>query len=222
LFLERELTQSIARNPGAESKKELRRKLLEARLDAALEPAHNLALNRRTIDVLTLYAPTRVGFYWPLKGEFDACAAIALWLAQGAGRQASLPVIRGSGEPLEFHAWSPDLPMKDGRHRIPEPTSGRVVIPDLLFVPCVGFDNDGYRLGYGGGYYDRTLSRWPGATGPVTVGVAYEACRTYALPREPHDIPLDAIITEAGFYPAGEAPGPGTDMHPITRQSDRS
>ena len=72
------------------------------------------------------------------------------------------------------------------------------MIPDLLFVPCVGFDADGYRLGYGGGYYDRTLAAWPVATKPVTVGIAYEACRTEALGREAHDIPLDLIITEAG------------------------
>jgi 5,10-methenyltetrahydrofolate synthetase len=201
LFLERELTQSIARNPAAELKKELRRSLLEARLQAAREPAGGLALQRRLNDVLTLYAPVRVGFYWPLKGEFDACGAIALWLAQDARREAGLPVILRAGEPLAFHAWSPDTPMKAGRHRIPEPASRRVVIPDLLFAPCVGFDSDGYRLGYGGGYYDRTLAQWLGAVRPVTVGVAWEACRTGALPREPHDIPLDAIVTEAGFYP---------------------
>jgi 5,10-methenyltetrahydrofolate synthetase len=205
LFLEREVTQSIARNPAAESKKELRRSLLEARLQAASDPAGSVALNQRLDDALTRYAPVCVGFYWPLKGEFDACAAIAIWLARDARHEAGLPVIRGAGEPLDFHAWAPDMPMKDGRHRIPEPVSGRVVIPDLLFVPCVGFDDDGYRLGYGGGYYDRTLAQWPGATRPVTVGVAFEACRTGALPREPHDIPLDAIVTEAGFYPTHPA-----------------
>jgi 5-formyltetrahydrofolate cyclo-ligase len=91
--------------------------------------------------------------------------------------------------------------MKIGHHKIAEPTSGRVVVPDLLFVPCVGFDADGFRLGYGGGYYDRTLAVWPGAKKPLTVGIAYEACRTDALQREAHDIPLDLIVTEAGLYP---------------------
>jgi 5,10-methenyltetrahydrofolate synthetase len=91
--------------------------------------------------------------------------------------------------------------MKTGHHRIPEPASGQVVTPDLLVIPCVGFDAQGYRLGYGGGYYDRTLAAWPAATRPVTVGVAYEACRTDTLQREAHDIPLDLIITDAACYP---------------------
>jgi len=94
--------------------------------------------------------------------------------------------------------------MQVGAHRIHEPTSGEVIVPDLLFVPCVGFDADGYRLGYGGGYYDRTLCRFraDGGKVPVTVGVAYEACRTDALLREAHDIPLDAVVTDARWYPA--------------------
>lgn len=202
MFLERELIPSIACNPVAESKKALRRMLLEARLQAASEPARNAALGRRILDALKHYGVSSVGFYWPLTGEFDARAAIAVWLAADAQREASLPVVKERGAPLEFHAWAPDTPMKIGHHKIAEPTSGRVVIPDLLFVPCVGFDADGYRLGYGGGYYDRTLAGWPGAKKPVTLGIAYEACRTDALQRETHDIPLDLIVTEAGCYPS--------------------
>ncbi|MFP3567171.1 5-formyltetrahydrofolate cyclo-ligase [Paraburkholderia sp. SIMBA_030] len=174
--------------------------LLEARLQAASEPARNVALSRRVLDALKRYNVNGVGFYWPLAGEFDARAAIAVWLAAGAPREASLPVVKDRGAPLEFHAWTPDTPMKIGHHKIAEPTSGRVVIPDLLFVPCVGFDEAGYRLGYGAGYYDRTLAAWPGPTKPVTVGIAYEACRTEALQREAHDIPLDLVVTEAGLY----------------------
>ncbi|AXE94410.1 5-formyltetrahydrofolate cyclo-ligase [Paraburkholderia terricola] len=199
--MERELNPSIACNPNAESKKALRRMLLEARLQAASEPAHNAALGRRILDALKHYGVSSVGFYWPLAGEFDARAAMSIWLAAGEPREASLPIIKERGVPLEFHAWTPDTPMKIGHHRIAEPTSGRVVIPELLFVPCVGFDAEGYRLGYGGGYYDRTLAAWPGAKRPVTVGIAYEACRTQALQREQHDIPLDLIVTEAGLYP---------------------
>lgn len=202
MFLERELIPSIACNPVAESKKALRRMLLEARLQAASEPARNAALGRRILDALKHYGVSSVGFYWPLTGEFDARAAIAVWLAADPQREASLPVVKERGAPLEFQAWAPDTPMKIGHHKIAEPTSGRVVIPDLLFVPCVGFDADGYRLGYGGGYYDRTLAGWPGAKKPVTLGIAYEACRTDALQRETHDIPLDLIVTEAGCYPS--------------------
>jgi 5-formyltetrahydrofolate cyclo-ligase len=201
LFLERELDPSIACNPVAESKKALRRMLLEARLQAASEPAHNAALSRRILDALKHYGVSSVGFYWPLSGEFDARAAIAIWLAANAQREASLPIVKERGAPLEFHAWTPDTPMKIGHHKIAEPTSGRVVVPDLLFVPCVGFDAGGFRLGYGGGYYDRTLAAWPASKKPVTVGIAYEVCRTDALQREAHDIPLDLIVTEAGLYP---------------------
>jgi 5-formyltetrahydrofolate cyclo-ligase len=201
LFLERELDPSIARNPIPESKNALRQTLLETRLHAAPGPIESEALNRRLLDALKRYQPARVGVYWPLTGEFDARMAVTIWLAVGAQRQASLPVVKARGAALEFHAWTPDTPMKIGHHRIPEPVPHEPVVPDLLFVPCLGFDAEGYRLGYGGGYYDRTLATWPGATKPVTVGVAYEACRIDSLPHEPHDIPLDLIVTEAGSYP---------------------
>jgi 5-formyltetrahydrofolate cyclo-ligase len=201
LFLERELNQSIARNPVAESKNALRKTLLEARLQGVLAPAAQEALSRRLLDALKQHQPACVGFYWPLPGEFDARGAIAIWLAGGTQRQAALPVIISRGEALQFHAWAPDTPMKIGHHRISEPVSNTLVTPDLLFVPCVGFDADGYRLGYGGGYYDRTLAAWPAATRPVTVGIAYEACRTEALAREAHDIPLDLVITDTASYP---------------------
>ncbi|MGF6752676.1 5-formyltetrahydrofolate cyclo-ligase [Paraburkholderia sp. GAS42] len=192
---------SIACNPDAKSKKELRATLLKARLDAAREPAHAAALKHQVLHVLQRYAPARVGFYWPLAGEFDAREAIAEWLAADTQREAGLPVIHSVYSPLAFHAWTPDTAMKTGHHRIPEPDSGRDVIPDLLLIPCVGFDEDAFRLGYGGGYYDRTLTTWPSAIKPVTVGIAYEACRMDALPREAHDIPLDAIVTELACYP---------------------
>ncbi|MCC8405555.1 5-formyltetrahydrofolate cyclo-ligase [Paraburkholderia sp. MMS20-SJTN17] len=193
---------SIACNPVPPAKKALRRTLLETRLQAASEPATNAALGRRVLDALKHYAVQSVGFYWPLAGEFDARGAIAIWLAANPHHEASLPIIKERGTPLEFHAWTPVTPMKIGHHKIAEPTSGRVVLPELLFVPCVGFDADGYRLGYGGGYYDRTLACWPAARKPITIGIAYEACRTGTLEREAHDIPLDLIVTEAGFHPA--------------------
>jgi 5-formyltetrahydrofolate cyclo-ligase len=175
--------------------------LLEARLHAASDPACNAALGRRVLDALKHYGADSVGFYWPLAGEFDARPAISVWLGANALREASLPIVKERGMPLEFHAWTPGTPMKIGHHKIAEPTSGRIVVPELLFVPCVGFDADGYRLGYGGGYYDRTLAAWPESKKPVTVGIAYEACRTQELQREAHDIALDLIVTEAGLYP---------------------
>jgi 5,10-methenyltetrahydrofolate synthetase len=170
--------------------------LREARREAAAANGAATALRMRVLEILARYEPHTVGFYWPLPGEFDARDAIAQWLQGHARRQAALPVIAVKGQALAFHAWTPSTPMRIGTHRIPEPDDTQAVLPDLLLVPCVGFDDDGYRLGYGGGYYDRTLAAWPGTAKPVTVGVAYEACRIEALAREPHDVPLDAVITE--------------------------
>jgi 5-formyltetrahydrofolate cyclo-ligase len=207
------LSESIARNPAAKRKSELRKTLLETRKTAFCEPASHAALGARVLEILEHYAPRAAAFYWPLPGEFDARETIARWLSLDAHRQAALPVIPDIGKALEFHEWSPGAPMKIGHHRIPEPESARALAPDLLLIPCVGFDDGGYRLGYGGGYYDRTLAAWPGEARPVTVGVAFEACRTSALPRETHDVPLDAIVTDAGMYigaPGSGAPGVGT------------
>jgi 5,10-methenyltetrahydrofolate synthetase len=113
---------------------------------------------------------------------------------------AALPVVIAPRSPLVFHAWSADAAMKPGRYRIPVPSEECAVVPDLLLVPCVGFDAARYRLGYGGGYYDRTLAHWPRAARPVTIGVAFEAGKCDALPHETHDVPLDAIVTEAATY----------------------
>ncbi|RKP49552.1 5-formyltetrahydrofolate cyclo-ligase [Trinickia fusca] len=194
------MSESIARNPLGNSKAELRKALLAARRAAAAQSEAGAALGERLSEVLARYAPHTVGFYWPLAGEFDARATLAHWLTLDARRQAALPVVAMKGYALAFHAWTPDTPMRVGHHRIPEPDTTPAVEPDLLLVPCVGFDRDGYRLGYGGGYYDRTLAAWPGASKPVTIGIAYEACRVAALPRELHDMPLDAVVTEAGLH----------------------
>ncbi|MGU7783446.1 5-formyltetrahydrofolate cyclo-ligase [Burkholderia sp. PU8-34] len=200
--MEHELNESIARNPSAERKAALRKTLSKARRDAASQASPNAALDARLRALLERLAPRTVGFYWPLPGEFDARAAVLAWRAASAGRQAALPVIREQRAPLEFHAWDDATPMREGHHRIPEPASGVVVVPDLLLIPCVGFDTWLYRLGYGGGYYDRTLAAWPGAALPVTVGIAYEACKVDALPTEDHDLALRWVVTDEETYVA--------------------
>ncbi|WP_242538594.1 5-formyltetrahydrofolate cyclo-ligase [Trinickia acidisoli] len=193
------MSESIARNPTAKSKAELRKRLLQARSDAAAAGRADASLAAHLREALSRYAPHTVGFYWPLAGEFDARAIVGEWLARDARRQAALPVVVMKGQALQFHAWTPNTSMRVGHHRIPEPERAPPVLPDLLLVPCVGFDDAGYRLGYGGGYYDRTLAAWPGTDKPVTIGIAYEACRA-TLPRELHDVPLDAIVTDDGLF----------------------
>ncbi|KAG0162867.1 hypothetical protein DFQ30_001141 [Apophysomyces sp. BC1015] len=135
--------------------------------------------------------------FWPVAAEFDTRGVIDDWLAGDAARRAALPVIVTAHEPMAYHAWSPGSPMKEGRYRIPVPAREETVVPDLLLAPCVGFDASRYRLGYGGGYFDRTLAAWPPqADRPVTVGVAYECARVDRLPHEAHDLPLDVIVTD--------------------------
>jgi 5-formyltetrahydrofolate cyclo-ligase len=196
------VSPSIACNPRAQSKKTWRAALLATRLEAASNLAFSAALEQRLDALVERLAPLSIGFYWPLRGEFDARAWIASWLRDDPSRSAALPGIPERHTPLVFYAWTPDAPMREGHHGIPEPASQQRVLPELLLVPCVGFDAQGYRLGYGGGYYDRTLATWPGERQPVTIGIAWEACRIEegVLEREVHDLPLDAIVTDAATH----------------------
>ena len=109
-------------------------------------------------------------------------------------RMAALPVIVGKQAPMAFHRWHADMPMQEGAFRIAVPAQMEVVTPDLLLVPCVGYDAQCYRLGYGGGFYDRTLAAM--SPRPATLGIALSCTGIDALPIEPHDIPLDGILTE--------------------------
>jgi 5-formyltetrahydrofolate cyclo-ligase len=199
--------QSIARNdsakPQAEPKSALRATLLasrEAHREHAGRAALDEALAARLAPVLARHAVSSIGFYWPVAGEFDARAFVTQWLGADASREAALPVVVTPHAPMAFHAWHAQTEMKEGRYRIPVPADERIAVPELLLIPCVGFDADRFRLGYGGGYYDRTLAAWPRARKPVTIGVAFEAGKCAALPREAHDMPLDAIVTESAVY----------------------
>lgn len=202
--MEHEVSESIARNPVPNPKVALRKTLSGARRDAASQPAANAALDARLRMLLDRLAPRTMRAPRRAHRIRPAAASRTRPCAAGTGRCAALPVIGERHTPLAFHAWDPHTPMREGHHRIPEPASGIVVVPDLLLIPCVGFDAQRYRLGYGGGYYDRTLAAWPGDTLPVTVGIAYEACRVDALPAEAHDLALRWIVTDAALYPAAE------------------
>ena len=137
-----------------------------------------------------------VGFYWPMKGEFDPREVIRRW--REAGCVAALPVVVRKLEPLEFREWWPEVETKPGVFNLPEPQSRRVT-PDIVLMPPVGFDAQCYRLGYGAGYFDRTLaSLLP--TKPLKVGVAREVSRIETIHPQPHDIALDMVVTEKGLY----------------------
>jgi 5-formyltetrahydrofolate cyclo-ligase len=145
-----------------------------------------------------------VGFYWPIRGEIGLHGLVRRLVEQGA--RAALPVVVAKGQPLEFRAWRPGAPLERGVWNIPIPATREVVRPTALLVPLVGFDAEGYRLGYGGGYYDRTLAAM--SPKPLAIGIGYELGRLLTIHPQPHDIPMDAIVTEAGVATApGARPG---------------
>jgi 5-formyltetrahydrofolate cyclo-ligase len=140
-------------------------------------------------------ADALIGFYWPFRGEIGPHPLIRRLIERGA--RAALPVVVEKGQPLEFWAWHPGAPLRRGAWDIPIPLERRVVRPSALLVPLVGFDHRGYRLGYGGGYYDRTLAAMDPK--PLTIGIGYEIGSLETIQPQPHDVPMDAIVTEAGL-----------------------
>ena len=134
-----------------------------------------------------------IGCYWPFRREFN-CVPFMREILVSGGRVA-LPVVIARGKPLEFRNWSEDAKMESGVWKIPHPASGPPVTPSALLIPLVGFDDEGYRLGYGGGYYDMTVASF--AERPRLVGVGLEFSRLASIYPQPHDQPMDVIVTEA-------------------------
>ncbi|SMX23514.1 5-formyltetrahydrofolate cyclo-ligase [Boseongicola aestuarii] len=137
----------------------------------------------------------RISFYWPIRTEIDPRPLLKKLCAH---REVCLPVTTGF-KPLIFRAWSPGAAMVADSFGVEVPADETEVIPEVLVVPLLAFDERGHRLGYGAGHYDRTLDKLR-PEGPVTaVGFAYEAQLADTLPIEPTDQPLDAIVTETGI-----------------------
>ena len=183
-------------------RKALRLELVGRRLamdPATLAPLH-AALNERLEALLTRLAPRSIGFTWPYRGEFDALPLMRRWLAADPARWAALPVVGEKGQPMSFRRWAPETAMATDRYGIPYPAEGEPVLPELLLIPCNGFDARGYRLGYGAGHYDRTLAALEPT--PLAVGVAIEDGRLDDLQPQPHDLPMDWIVTEADTFPS--------------------
>jgi 5,10-methenyltetrahydrofolate synthetase len=142
-------------------------------------------------------AALRVGFYWPIKQEPDLRPVLATWLVAGrAGFAALLPVVVTAGTVLAFRCWRPDVSMVADRYGILAPAHGDLLSPQALLIPLAAFDAAGFRLGYGGGYFDRTLAEL--CPRPLAIGVGFELSRVDSIHPEPHDEGLDAVITEAG------------------------
>ena len=133
-----------------------------------------------------------VGVYWPFRGEPDLRGWSASVCSRGA--QLALPLVRAKGQPLEFRSWSPGEKLEKGVWNIPVPTNGKAVISNVVVAPVVGFDGAGFRLGYGGGFYDRTLAVMPAK--PITIGVGYSLARLPTIYPQWHDISLDRMVIE--------------------------
>lgn len=196
-----DMTGEIATLPLTQQKAELRASIMTAREMAAAAPAaiaDTIAAN----DSLSALIATRYGArlphialagYMPMRSEIDPLPSM-----RAHPGPVCVPVIEGRGRPLLFHRWSPGMPMIEGRFKALIPAQGQPLVPEALIVPLLAFDRGGYRLGYGGGFYDRTLEMLR-KTGPVfAIGLAYGAQEVPLVPTEPTDQPLDAIVTPCG------------------------
>lgn len=192
----------IAADPAADPV-EVRRRAL--RRDAigrreALDDATWQAANARLLAALlaTFASPPgrHIAFCWPVRREPDLRDAIAHWCAAGA--VAALPVVVAEDAPLAFRAWTPASRLAHDRYGIPTPAEGETVVPDVLLLPLNAFDAAGYRIGYGGGYFDRTLAA--AAARPLSIGVGFEVGRVADTEPQPHDQALDWIVTDAGAF----------------------
>lgn len=167
---------------------------------AALTPAEHAELSRQIVAHLIANLPqlasATVAFCWPIKNEADVRAAIEHW--RHAGGRAALPVVTAADQALAFRAWTPGTPLIPDRHGIPTPATGEWLTPDALLLPLNAFDAAGYRLGYGGGYFDRTLATLQPR--PLAIGVGFEMNRVNSIRPQAHDQKLDWIVTEMGTF----------------------
>jgi 5,10-methenyltetrahydrofolate synthetase len=133
--------------------------------------------------------------YWPIKGEPDLRPVLEA--LHHAGARVALPLVEVKQAPLVFRRWTPETRMVRGDWNIPvPPPEAEVVVPEIALAPVVGWTEDGFRLGYGGGYFDRTLAALDPR--PFTIGIGVQSARLATIFPQPHDIRLDVILTETG------------------------
>lgn len=154
--------------------------------------------------IVTKQGSATVGLYWPIKQEIN----LLTWAGELARRGVTvcLPVVVTPKAPLEYWRWTQGEALGRGIWNIPVPARRDVVLPDLMLAPLVGFDRANYRLGYGGGYFDRTLVSL--LHRPVVVGIGYEFSRLETIFPQPYDIPMDDVLTERT-----DAPPPDRRTH---------
>ncbi|ESZ68365.1 5-formyltetrahydrofolate cyclo-ligase [Mesorhizobium sp. L103C119B0] len=171
-----------------------RERLIAARL--AVSADARVAMSRAIAEGLDAtigdIAGRMVSLYWPFRGEPD----LRPWMASinERGGRTALPIVIEKGQPLIFRAYVPGDRLEKGVWNIPIPAEGDPVLPDIVISPIVGIDPRNYRLGYGGGFFDRTLAAMPFK--PLVIGVGYELQRIPTIYPQPHDIPMDQLVTE--------------------------
>ena len=172
---------------------ETRKALIGQRLalDGAVRKALGERARQRLTESVELGRFETLGLYWPVRGEIDLRDLAAEHLRKG-GRVA-LPVVVAKLAPVEFWSWRPGMPMSPGIWNIPIPAEREVLEPAALIVPLVGFDPQRFRLGYGGGYYDRTIAA--AARRPYCVGLGYADAQLESIFPQPHDLSMDLIVT---------------------------
>jgi 5,10-methenyltetrahydrofolate synthetase len=179
-------------------RREQRARLLADRvaLDSLTILKHREAIDRHLERGFPNLARGVVAFCWPYKNEYDARFLVRR--LRDAEAVTALPVVVAPKTPLVFREWHPGVRLERGVYDIPYPAESREVRPDTVLLPMVGFDDAGYRLGYGGAFFDRTLAAL--ATKPLVIGIAYEAAHLDTIHPQPYDVPMDWIVTERGIY----------------------
>ena len=188
-----------------ESVSEAERKAWDARITAHLVAGFDVP------------AGTVVGLCWPYRNEYDARFPVRGWRERGA--VTALPEVVDNKSPLQFRKWWPGAPLKPGVYDIPVPDGTDIVVPDIAIVPMNAFDARGYRLGYGGGFFDRTLH----ACGRrlIAIGVSFEILRVPTIYPQAHDIPMDFVVTEGGINAGGGEPLEPLDPPECRRRFER-
>jgi 5,10-methenyltetrahydrofolate synthetase len=172
-----------------------RERLIGARLGlrADYRTAQTLAIAGDLSPLIPMAPGTMISVYWPIKAEPDLRPWMhAMWQREV---RIALPVAIAIGQPLIFREWRPNARMARGLWKIPYPADGAEVVPSVVLAPVVGFDKDCFRLGYGGGFFDRTLARF--TEKPLVIGVGYPSASIPTIFPQPHDIPMDWVVTGA-------------------------
>ena len=180
----------------------IRARAARASLDHGERSDAAVAAARHFFEGMVMHVSDVVAAYWRIRDELD-CQPILVKLMD-SNQKVVLPVVLGPEEPLDLRVWEPGASLYESGFGTLAPSElAPRAEPDIVIMPLLGFDSHGTRLGYGGGYYDRTLASM--TKKPRLIGLAYAAQELEHIPREPHDVPLDAVITEAGVRHFGAA-----------------